>query len=319
MNDLYKSVPVKSSEITPYSQYLSRRDFLKAAGIVTGSAFLAACTSKTTETAAPASEAPVVASGLTDESGNPANSFEDITNYNNYYEFTTDKEGVARLAQRFNPTPWTVEITGLVNNPKTYGIEDLLGRFTQEERIYRLRCVEAWSMVIPWTGFALAGLLKEAEPTSDAKYVRFETVYRPEEMPGLKSPFYPWPYQEGLRLDEAMNDLTILATGLYGQPMPNQNGAPLRLVVPWKYGFKSIKSIVRIELVAEQPETLWNSVASNEYGFYSNVNPQVSHPRWSQATERRIGELGRRETLMFNGYTEQVAHLYDGMDLSVYY
>lgn len=319
MNDLYKSVPVKSSEITPYSQYLSRRDFLKAAGIVTGSAFLAACTPKTTETAAPASEAPVVASGLTDESGNPANSFEDITNYNNYYEFTTDKEGVARLAQRFNPTPWTVEITGLVNNPKTYGIEDLLGRFTQEERIYRLRCVEAWSMVIPWTGFALAGLLKEAEPTSDAKYVRFETVYRPEEMPGLKSPFYPWPYQEGLRLDEAMNDLTILATGLYGQPMPNQNGAPLRLVVPWKYGFKSIKSIVRIELVAEQPETLWNSVASNEYGFYSNVNPQVSHPRWSQATERRIGELGRRETLMFNGYTEQVAHLYDGMDLSVYY
>lgn len=319
MNDLYKSVPVKSSEITPYSQYLSRRDFLKAAGIVTGSVFLAACTSKTTETAAPASEAPVVASGLTDESGNPANSFEDITNYNNYYEFTTDKEGVARLAQRFNPTPWTVEITGLVNNPKTYGIEDLLGRFTQEERIYRLRCVEAWSMVIPWTGFALAGLLKEAEPTSDAKYVRFETVYRPEEMPGLKSPFYPWPYQEGLRLDEAMNDLTILATGLYGQPMPNQNGAPLRLVVPWKYGFKSIKSIVRIELVAEQPETLWNSVASNEYGFYSNVNPQVSHPRWSQATERRIGELGRRETLMFNGYTEQVAHLYDGMDLSVYY
>ena len=251
--------------------------------------------------------------------GSPANSFEDITNYNNFYEFTTDKEGVAKLSEKFNPAPWTVEVSGLVNNPKTYGMEDLLSKFTQEERIYRLRCVEAWSMVIPWTGFTLASLLKEVEPTSDAKYVRFESVLRPSEMPGQKSPFYPWPYQEGLRLDEAMNDLTLLATGLYGQSMPNQNGAPIRLVVPWKYGFKSIKSITKIELVAEQPTTLWSMVGPNEYGFYSNVNPEVAHPRWSQATERRIGELGRRESLMFNGYAEQVAYLYEGMDLSVYY
>jgi len=320
MNNKYKSIPVKSSEITPYSQYLSRRDFMKAAGILTGSALLAACAPSVTESAVPENEAPVVPSGKMDELGDPANSFEDITNYNNYYEFTTDKGGVAKLAQKFNPKPWTVEVYGLVNKPKTYGIEDLLGRFTQEERIYRLRCVEAWSMVIPWTGFTLASLLKEVEPTSDAKYVRFESVLRPEEMPGQRDQFfYTWPYQEGLRLDEAMNDLTILATGLYGQPMPNQNGAPIRLVVPWKYGFKSIKSIVKIELVAEQPATLWNSASSNEYGFYSNVNPDRPHPRWSQATERRIGELKRRPTLLFNGYAEQVADLYRGMDLDVNY
>ena len=320
MTNKFKSAPIKSSEITSYSEYLSRRDFLKAAGIVTGSALLAACAPKVADTVVPESDAPVVASGAyTDELGDSANSYEDITNYNNYYEFTTDKEGVAKLAQQFNPAPWTVEVSGLVNNPKTYGMEDLLSKFTQEERIYRLRCVEAWSMVIPWTGFTLASLLKEVEPTSDAKYVKFETVNRPEEMPGLKSPFYTWPYQEGLRLDEAMNDLTLLATGLYGQELPNQNGAPIRLVVPWKYGFKSIKSIVKIELVAEQPSTLWSDAAPREYGFYSNVNPEVAHPRWSQATERRIGELGRRESLMFNGYAEQVANLYEGMDLSVYY
>ena len=222
-------------------------------------------------------------------------------------------------AQAFSLAPWTVEVGGLVNNPKTFGIEDLLKLFPQEERIYRLRCVEAWSMVIPWTGFTLASLLEMVEPTSDAKYVRFETVFRPEEMPGQKSPFYPWPYQEGLRLDEAMNDLTLLATGLYGEPNVAQNGAPIRLVVPWKYGFKSIKSIVKIELVSEEPSTLWSNIASNEYGFYANVNPDVDHPRWSQASERRIGELNRRPTLPFNGYGEQVAHLYDGMDLSVNY
>lgn len=320
MNDKYKSVPVKPSEITPYSQYLSRRDFLKAAGIVTGSALLAACAPSVTESAVPEGEAEVPsASGMTDELGDPVNSFRDITNYNNFYEFSTNKEAVAPLSKDFTASPWTVEVYGMVSNPKTYGIEDLLKKFPQEERIYRLRCVEAWSMVIPWTGFPLASLLKEVEPTSDAKYVRFETVYRPEEMKGQGSRFYPWPYQEGLRLDEAMNDLTILATGLYGLPMPNQNGAPIRLVVPWKYGFKSIKSIVKIELTDEQPATLWNTVAPNEYGFYSNVNPEVSHPRWSQASERRIGELGRRPTLMFNGYAEQVAYLYDGMDLSLFY
>jgi sulfoxide reductase catalytic subunit YedY len=311
----YKSVPVKSSEITSYSQYLSRRDFLKTAGILTGSALLAACTPEATQTTIPEEAAPVVPSGKMDERGDPANSFEDITNYNNYYEFSVDKQAVNRLSKNFTTTPWTVEVYGLVNNPKTYGIEDLLKNFPQEERIYRLRCVEAWSMVIPWEGFSLASLLKEAEPTSDAKYVRFETVYRPEEMAGQDSPFYPWPYQEGLRLDEAMHDLTILATGLYGQPMPNPNGAPIRLVVPWKYGFKSIKSIVKIELVANEPATLWNTVGPGEYGFYSNVNPERPHPRWSQASERRIGELGRRETLMFNGYAEEVASLYADMDL----
>ena len=315
MDNKYKSVPVKSSEITPYSQYLSRRDFLKAAGIVTGSALLAACAPRATGTAVPEGGAPA-ASGKMDELGDPANSFEDITNYNNYYEFSTDKEAVNPLSKDFTTSPWTVEVYGMVNNPKTYGIEDLLSQFTQEERIYRLRCVEAWSMVIPWTGFPLANLLKEVEPTSDAKYVRFETVYRPEEMPGQgNSFFYPWPYQEGLRLDEAMNELAILGTGLYGQPLPNPDGAPIRLVVPWKYGFKSIKSIVKIELTDQQPKTLWNTVGPNEYGFYSNVNPDRPHPRWSQASERRIGELRRRPTLMFNGYAEQVAYLYKGMDL----
>jgi sulfoxide reductase catalytic subunit YedY len=212
-----------------------------------------------------------------------------------------------------------VEVSGLVKNPKTFGIEDLLKNFQQEERIYRLRCVEAWSMVIPWTGFSLASLLKMVEPTSDAKYVRFETVFRPEEMPGLKNRSYPWPYQEGLRLDEAMNELAFLATGMYGEPNVPQNGAPIRLVVPWKYGFKSIKSIVKIELVAEMPATLWNQIAPNEYGFYSNVNPDVDHPRWSQASERRIGELSRRPTLPFNGYGDHVASLYTGMDLAVNY
>ena len=313
MDNKYKSVPVKSSEITPYSQYLSRRDFLRAAGIVTGSALLAACSPSASATIEPATEMPAMPA-KSDELGDPANSYEDITHYNNYYEFSTDKEAVNPYSQGFTTEPWTVEVSGLVANPKTYGIEDLL-KFPQEERVYRLRCVEAWSMVIPWTGFPLASLLKEVEPTSDAKFVRFETVYRPEEMPGQKSPFYPWPYQEGLRLDEAMHDLTILATGLYGMPMPNPNGAPIRLVVPWKYGFKSIKSIVKIELTAEQPSTLWNSIGSNEYGFYSNVNPDRPHPRWSQASERRIGELGRRPTMMFNGYAEQVASLYQGMDL----
>ena len=320
MNNKYKSVPVKASEITPYSQYFSRREFMKAAGVLMGGALLAACAPSATESIL--SDAPQEVLDLPatfDERGDPANSYNDITNYNNYYEFTTDKGGVASLSQRLTTSPWTVEVYGLVNKPKTYGIEDLLKNFTQEERIYRLRCVEAWSMVIPWTGFTLASLLKQVEPASSARYVRFETAYRPDEMPGLRSPFYTWPYQEGLRLDEAMNDLTLLATGLYGMPMPNQNGAPVRLVVPWKYGFKSIKAITKIELVAEQPSTLWNNASPNEYGFYSNVNPERSHPRWSQATERRIGEFNRRQTLMFNGYTEQVAHLYDGMDLNMYY
>ena len=317
MTTLYKSVPIRSYEITPKHVYLSRRDFMKAATVATGAAFLAACAPTAADNSQNAE--PVLTSSATDELGDPVNTYEDITNYNNYYEFSTDKQSVAGLAKDFKAAPWTIEVGGLVNNPQTFGIEDLLKLFPQEERIYRLRCVEAWSMVIPWEGFALASLLDMVTPTSDAKYMRFETVYRPEEMPGQKSPFYPWPYQEGLRLDEAMNDLAFLATGLYGEPNVAQNGAPIRLVVPWKYGFKSIKSIVKIELVAEEPATLWSSIASNEYGFYANVNPNVDHPRWSQASERRIGELSRRPSLPFNGYGEQVASLYDGMDLSVNY
>jgi sulfoxide reductase catalytic subunit YedY len=254
-----------------------------------------------------------------DELGAPANSFQDITNYNNYYEFSTDKEAVNPLSKDFVTEPWTVEVYGLVNNPKKYAMEDLLKKFPQEERIYRLRCVEAWSMVIPWMGFPLASLLKEVEPTSDANFVRFETLMDTKQFPHEGSHLYPWPYQEGLRLDEAMHDLTILATGLYGQSLPNPNGAPIRLVVPWKYGFKSIKSIVKIELVDQQPGTFWKTVNRNEYGFYSNVNPNQSHPRWSQTSERRIGELSHRQTLLFNGYAEQVASLYQGMDLTQNY
>jgi methionine sulfoxide reductase catalytic subunit len=322
MERALKHVGVSSAEITPEGVYASRRDFLKVAGLFGAGALLAACGLVREEQAKPESTGelpggPTLA-GLSDELGDPANTFEQIANYNNYYEFSTDKERVARLAAGFQTSPWTIEVGGLVHRPKTYGLEDLLA-FEQKERIYRLRCVEAWSMVIPWTGFELADLLAEVEPMASARYVRFVTVLRPDEMPGQKSRFYPWPYNEGLRLDEAMHRLTILATGLYGQPLPNQNGAPVRLVVPWKYGFKSIKAIVRIELTEEEPATLWSTVAPNEYGFYANVNPEVNHPRWSQASERRIGESGRRPTLPYNGYAEQVASLYAGMDLRRYY
>jgi methionine sulfoxide reductase catalytic subunit len=311
---------IKDSEITPEEVYLSRRSFLKAAGALSAGAFLAACGPGATGQSEPAGpDGEPLPRGAADELGDSLTGYEEITNYNNFYEFSTDKERVARLVGDFQTSPWEVEVYGLVHKPRTFGMEDILAKFPQEERIYRLRCVEGWSMVIPWQGFSLGSLLKEVEPTGDARYVRFETVYRPEEMPGQRSRGYPWPYQEGLRIDEAMNDLTILATGLYGKELPAQNGAPNRLVVPWKYGFKSIKSIVKIELVSDEPATLWSTVAPHEYGFYANVNPNVRHPRWSQSSERRIGEGGRRPTLMFNGYEEQVAHLYDGMDLSVYY
>ena len=316
MSENFKSVPVKTSEITPKSVYLSRRDFIKAAGVIAGSVALVACAPQLASVPAqPTSAAQAVVSGKKDELGDPVNSFQDITNYNNYYEFTTDKAGVAPAAAKFKTSPWEVEVYGLVNKPKKYGLEDLIKQFQPEEHIYRLRCVEAWSMVIPWIGFPLSKLLKEVEPTSEAKYVRFETVTRPDEMPGETDNLYPWPYQEGLRMDEAMNDLVIIATGMYGGELPAQNGGGMRLVVPWKYGFKSIKAVVKIEFVTNQPSTMWSTIAPNEYGFYSNVNPQVDHPRWSQATERRIGELSRRDTLMFNGYAAQVAHLYAGMDL----
>lgn len=317
-------------EITPENVYLNRRQLMAGVGAAVSVAALAACGAGTPPVAAPAASnteasaaAPTAtpdtrepsAGAATDELGDPLNSFEEITNYNNYYEFSTDKEDVARLAKDLPLSPWTVTIGGLVDKPGVYDMDDIRKMFDIEERIYRLRCVEAWSMVIPWLGFPLGKLLAAVGPQSEAKYVRFQTLHNPEVMPGQKSAWYQWPYTEGLRMDEAMNDLAIISTGLYGKDLLPQSGAPLRLVVPWKYGFKSVKSIVNIELVAEQPTSLWMAAAPNEYGFYANVNPDVDHPRWSQASERRIGESGRRSTLPFNGYAEQVAHLYDGMDL----
>jgi sulfoxide reductase catalytic subunit YedY len=317
---------INPSEITPEHVYLNRRQFMKLGALAAGALALAACgTGETAGSGSEAGQAPMVdgdppkAGAGADELGDPLTSYEDITNYNNFYEFSVDKEEVAVLSKGFVTSPWTVTVGGLVNKPGEYSLDDLVKKFTPEERIYRLRCVEAWSMVIPWVGFPLAKLLNEVEPTSDAKFIRFETLFDPEQMPGQNSGWYNWPYVEGLRLDEAMNDLAILATGLYGKPLPPQDGAPVRLVVPWKYGFKSIKSIVKIDLVSEMPTSLWMSAAPHEYGFYANVNPEVNHPRWSQATERRIGELSRRKTLMFNGYEEEVAHLYDGMDLRANY
>ncbi len=346
-------VKIRSSEITPEHVYRSRRKFMKGIGALAfgsvASAALTACgglgqddLDRFAAEDAPTGERrlPPASTGANvtppetptednaqqpsagqtaDELGDALTSFEAITNYNNFYEFSLGKESVARIAQGFTLSPWTLTVGGLVNNPKTYDIDDLRKRFPPEERVYRLRCVEAWSMVIPWLGFPLGALLREVDPQSGAKYVRFETVMRPEEMPGQRDPYFPWPYVEGLRLDEAMRDLTILSTGLYGKQLLPQNGAPVRLVVPWKYGFKSIKSIVKIDLVAEQPTSLWMASAPHEYGFYANVNPDVPHPRWSQATERRIGELGRRPTLKFNGYEEEVAALYAGLDLRANY
>lgn len=318
---------IPSSEITPEHIYLSRRKFMAGAAAVTGAAVLAACAPKTDlrgagsvargQSAATATSPETSDSmmGQTDELGDPWTTYEAVTNYNNYYEFSTNKEAVAGKAKDFPTSPWQVTVSGMVRNQRAFNMDDLRAEFGQEERVYRLRCVEGWSMVIPWLGFPLAKLLEAVEPTANAKYVRFETIYDPKNMPGQNSPFFPWPYVEGLRLDEAMNDLTILSTGLYGKELLPQNGAPVRLVVPWKYGFKSIKSIVKIELVDYMPESLWMASAPHEYGFYANVNPEVSHPRWSQETERRIGEAGRRPTLMFNGYEDQVAYLYEGMDL----
>ncbi len=309
---------VRSSEITPEHLYHSRRAFMRQAGtLVAGAWVLSACGGDNipADSAAGSASAGVAPSASADELGDELTTYEAITGYNNYYEFSTDKEEVADLARDFQTTPWTLSIGGMVERPQTYAVEDLLKHVPSEERIYRLRCVEGWSMVIPWLGFSLGKLLDAAAPTSHARYVRFESVERPESMPGQRDDYFRWPYVEGLRLDEAMNDLTILATGLYGKQLLPQNGAPLRLVVPWKYGFKSIKAIVKIDLVAEPPQSLWMAAAPNEYGFYANVNPDVPHPRWSQSSERRIGEMSRRPTLPFNGYAEQVAALYAGMDL----
>ncbi len=288
-------------DVTPEAAFLNRRQVI--AGLGAGSIASAVGT-------------PMLAQG---QGALEPNSFEEVTSYNNYYEFGTGKEDPARYAGALTTTPWSVRIDGLVNNPGDFSINDILMRMTIEERIYRFRCVEAWSMVVPWNGFELADLLGLAGVQPAARFVAFETALRPEEMPGVAYRVLDWPYVEGLRLDEAMHPLTIMATGLYGKPMPNQNGAPIRLVVPWKYGFKSIKSIVRMTLTDTQPPTSWNKAGPNEYGFYSNVNPNVDHPRWSQATERRVGGglFARREpTLMFNGYEAEVAALYVGMDLA---
>jgi sulfoxide reductase catalytic subunit YedY len=310
-NKIYRSVPVTPDEVTPKELYLSRRKFLKSIGLVGLGAVLASCAPALSSNGALGESVPteILEDALTD--------YDAITNYVNFYEFTTNKEGVAKLAQDFVTEPWYVEVGGLVENPRTFSLEEIRANFIQEERIYRMRCVEGWSMVIPWLGFPLHKLLAEVIPTTEARYVAFETALVPEQMDGANARMFPFPYLEGLRLDEAQHDLTILATGLYGEPLPPQNGAPIRLVVPWKYGFKSSKSLVRITLVAEEPPTLWNTIAPNEYGFYANVNPAVDHPRWSQATERRIGEGGRRETLFMNGYAEEVMPLYEGMDLKV--
>ncbi|MDF1520405.1 MAG: protein-methionine-sulfoxide reductase catalytic subunit MsrP [Brevefilum sp.] len=308
-----RSVPIRPEEITPRHIYQSRRQFLKSMGFIGMGALLASCAPGLT----PPDELPT---GLptdfrTDNMNNLLTSYDAITGYCNFYEFTTDKETVDEKAQDFVTSPWSVAVTGLVENPRIFTMEEILEAYEQEERIYRMRCVEGWSMVIPWMGFPLHKLLEDVRPTSEAKYVLFESALVPGQMDNANSDLFPFPYLEGLRLDEAMHDLTILATGLYGEPLPPQNGAPIRLVVPWKYGFKSIKSIVRISLVRDQPPTLWNTIAPNEYGFYANVNPDVDHPRWSQATERRIGDAGRIPTLFMNGYAEEVMPLYEGMDL----
>jgi sulfoxide reductase catalytic subunit YedY len=317
-----KANDIKSSEITDKSLYLNRRTFMRGAAlaastVATGILYrrLLAPEAQLTPKALPGTQAATRQWGLP---GEEATTYEDITNYNNFYEFSTDKRSVARKARGFVTRPWTVAVEGLVNKPKTFDLDELL-KLTQEDRIYRMRCVEGWSMVIPWLGFPLAEVLKQVEPLSNARYVAFETLNDPERMPNLDSSVLDWPYVEGLRLDEAMHPLTILASGLYGEPMPPQNGAPLRLVVPWKYGFKGIKSIVKIRLVEQMPPTTWNLSAPDEYGFFSNVNPDVPHPRWSQAKEQRIGEFAKRPTLMFNGYADEVAHLYNGMDLKYYF
>ncbi|HAF14308.1 MAG TPA: protein-methionine-sulfoxide reductase catalytic subunit MsrP [Blastocatellia bacterium] len=319
---------IKSSEITDKTVYLNRRLFMHGAALLgttvaTGLVYRKlnpapvekAKGEKLATVRQPTSESAAQSGFTVNEKLTP---IEDITNYNNFYEFSTDKHSVASASRGFVTRPWTVSVGGLVNKPTTFDLEELL-RFPQEDRVYRLRCVEGWSMVIPWVGFPLSKLLDRVEPNSQAKYVAFQTLYDPKRMPNQATGVLDWPYVEGLRLDEAMHPLAILATGLYGETLPPPDGAPVRLVVPWKYGFKSIKSIVKIALVAEEPPTTWNIQAPNEYGFYSNVNPNVPHPRWSQAQEHRIGEFSSRNTLLFNGYAEQVASFYTGMDLRKYF
>jgi sulfoxide reductase catalytic subunit YedY len=331
-NNLPKEPP--SSEVTPERLYLSRREFMKNGALALGTAvavgsglvYLGGKGPPPDQPAEPA--APALAAGTDDgppeltfrennvyDANEPPTSFRSVTTYNNFYEYGLDKSDPARNAHVLQPRPWTVSIEGEVTKPQTIDIDTLIKWFPLEQRLYRMRCVEAWSMVIPWLGFPLGDLIKRVEPTGNARFVEFTSLLDPEQMPGQRSPVLKWPYVEGLRLDEAMHPLTLIAVGLYGERLPNQDGAPLRLVVPWKYGFKGIKSIVKLRFTEEQPKNTWAIAAPNEYGFYANVNPEVNHPRWSQATERRIGDLQRRPTLPFNGYAEYVADLYAGMDL----
>ncbi len=313
---------IKSGEITDQALYLSRRAFMT--GSVAGAAALALAPRTARAAAPPAAGQPLAAArNKAFDIPDASTKFQDATTYNNFYEFGVNKEDPAQLAGTLKPRPWKVQVDGLAHKPKTFDVDDILKMAPLEERVYRLRCVEGWSMLIPWIGFPLSVLLKRVEPTGAAKYVEFATLVDPEQFPGQRKGFLSfggldWPYTEGLRLDEALHPLTLLTVGMYGQVLPNQNGAPIRVVIPWKYGFKSAKSLVRIRLTADEPKTAWNKAAPQEYGFYSNVNPKVDHPRWSQATERRIGEFRRRETLMWNGY-DQVAGLYSGMDLKKQY
>ena len=310
-----KPSDTRPSDITPASVYLKRRTLLKATAAIGA---IAAVPAYRFLVDMPEAHAAAKLGSLrksafsTDEEQTP---YDDVTSYNNFYEFGTGKEDPSRNAGSLKTRPWTVLVDGEVKKPRTFDIDELLKLAPLEERIYRLRCVEAWSMVVPWAGYPLSALIKQMEPTGNAKYIEFTTLHDPEQMPGQKSRVLDWPYREGLRLDEAMHPLTLLTMGLYGEVLPNQNGAPVRIVVPWKYGFKSAKSIVRIRFTEKQPATAWNDAIGREYGFYSNVNPEVDHPRWSQAKERRIGEFLKRKTLMFNGYADQVAGLYAGMDL----
>ena len=306
-----KKSDIASSEITPEPIYLRRREFMKASGMLGSALLLNPWMTAGASISIGDYKKKVIS---LDEEITPEN---DATSYNNFYEFGTGKSDPVNQATEFNTDDWKITVGGECEKPGTYSLEDLIKPFDVEERIYRLRCVEAWSMVIPWLGVPLASIIKSLQPTSKAKYVAFKTLHDPVQMPGQNRSVLQWPYREGLRIDEATNPLALLAVGMYGKTMPNQNGAPVRLVVPWKYGFKSIKSIVSIDFVEQQPQTSWNMSSDREYGFYSNVNPGVNHPRWSQKKERRIGDIFKRETLMFNGYQEEVAHLYDGMDLSV--
>jgi methionine sulfoxide reductase catalytic subunit len=322
---LIKRTPdIRESEVTPKELYVRRREFLQVAGATAVGVAASAALGSALGTDSAAEQNPN-AQKFTNLKKSPfdtdekLNSYRDVTTYNNFYEYGLDKGDPARYAGSLRPRPWSVVVEGQCGKPGTYNIEDILKWFPLEERIYRLRCVEAWSMVIPWVGFPLADFVKRFEPTSKAKYVEFKTLLDVRQMPGQAEPQLPWPYTEGLRMDEALHPLAIMVVGLYGEVLPNQNGAPIRLVVPWKYGFKGIKSIVRVRFVENQPLNTWNVTNPREYGFFANVNPDVDHPRWTQKTERRLGELFRRKTLPFNGYADQVASLYTGMDLRRYY